>query len=310
MFKYLIVQLSDSSVSYCNYNASEAKNIISIENLKSGLLWGVKQGMDIQILFPDDDLPDDYNAVMADYDFVSIRSELKSEADIVVLKSWMSLHNLNRVSTPAILHTTINEFLNNYNLIVDHLWKFSRLNVSFSDVCNFRDEDVKSYEKALMTISDKIIENYQSGGLSQFNLLTDRIILSDMNNCNAGVESITLAPDGKFYICPAFYLAESSSVGDPVVGVHIPNQRLLQIENAPICRICDAFQCRRCVWLNKKLTNEMNTPGHEQCIMSHIERRVSGNLLERMRLYGEFAPDISIPDLDYLDPFEKIIKYE
>lgn len=306
MLKYLIVQLSDSSVSYCSYNVSERKNMISIENLKSGLLWGVKQGLDIQIVFPDNDLPEDYNAVLVDYDYVSIKSESASEADIVVLKNWMSLHNIGRISVPAILHTAINEFLNNYNMISRHLWKFSRLNVSFSDVWNFRDEDAKNYENALTTISEKIIENYKSGMLAQFNLLTDRIILSDMNNCNAGEESITLAPDGKFYICPAFYLSKSLSVGDPVGGVHIPNQQLLRLEYAPICRICDAFQCRRCVWLNRKLTNEMNTPGHEQCLMSHIERQVSKSLLDRMRLYGEFAPEIRIPDLDYLDPFEKL----
>ena len=38
----------------------------------------------------------------------------------------------------------------------------------------------------------------------QFNLLTDRMMLKEMNNCNAGYESITLAPDGNLYICLSF----------------------------------------------------------------------------------------------------------
>ena len=29
-----------------------------------------------------------------------------------------------------------------------------------------------------------------------------------MNSCGAGETNVTLAPDGKFYVCPAFYLDE------------------------------------------------------------------------------------------------------
>ena len=56
---------------------------------------------------------------------------------------------------------------------------------------------------------------YVQGGNPQLNLLTDRIMLDRMNNCNAGWESITLASDGKFYVCPAFYLeGEEAAIGD------------------------------------------------------------------------------------------------
>lgn len=43
-----------------------------------------------------------------------------------------------------------------------------------------------------------------------------------MNNCNAGWESVTLAPDAKFYVCPAFYLGNDGyAIGDLQKGLDI-----------------------------------------------------------------------------------------
>jgi len=122
-------------------------------------------------------------------------------------------------------------------------------------------------------LKNTVKEAFVQGLLPQINLLTDRILLDKMNNCNAGIENITLAPNGKFYVCPAFYLEnENDSVGDLVTGINIKNKYLYQLQNAPLCRKCDAYQCKRCVWLNRKTTREVNTPSHEQCVVAHIER--------------------------------------
>ena len=139
-------------------------------------------------------------------------------------------------------------------------------------------------------------------------------MLEKMNNCNAGSENITLAPDGKFYICPAFYLADENedfglgktkfSIGDLVNGLDIKNSQLYKLSYAPICRNCDAFQCKRCVWLNRKTTYEINTPSHEQCVVAHLERNASRVLLNNIRKYGEYLPHIEIKEIKYLDPFD------
>ena len=146
----------------------------------------------------------------------------------------------------------------------------------------------------------------------QLNLLTDRIMLTAMNNCNAGWESIALAPNGKFYACPAFYQTKCQtaidetdvSIGDLHQGVNIKNPQLYKLSHAPLCRNCDAYHCKRCVWLNRKTTFEINTPGHEQCVVAHIERNVSRELLTNIRKHGTFMPEINIKEIDYLDPFE------
>lgn len=73
----------------------------------------------------------------------------------------------------------------------------------------------------------------------------------------------------------------------------------------PLCRNCDACQCKRCVWLNRKTTYELNTPSHEQCVVAHLERNASRELLAAIRKHGAFLPQQEIKEIDYLDPFDK-----
>lgn len=132
-------------------------------------------------------------------------------------------------------------------------------------------------------------------------------MLQAMNNCGAGDSNITLAPNGKFYVCPAFYYENNDdSIGDLKNGLDIKNKQLYRLDHAPICRHCDAWQCKRCVWLNRKTTFEANTPSHEQCVIAHLERKASCDLLRYLRKYNAFLPDKEdIKDIDYLDPFDK-----
>lgn len=124
-----------------------------------------------------------------------------------------------------------------------------------------------------------------------------------MNNCNAGLTSITLAPNGKLYICPAFYYSSIDfSCGD-VREWEIKNQQLLKLDNAPICLLCDAYHCKRCLHKNFIQTLEINTPSYEQCYISHIEREQSRLLNQSIN--GKFR---NIKEIDYMDPFEKITK--
>ena len=132
------------------------------------------------------------------------------------------------------------------------------------------------------------------------------MMLKEMNNCGAGDTTITLAPNGKFYICPAFYYEdENDSIGDLEYGLDIKNKQLYKLDHAPICRHCDAYQCKRCIWLNHKMTLEVNTPSHEQCAVAHMERNVSRMLLKNIRMHGEFLTETEIKEIDYIDPFDK-----
>jgi len=132
------------------------------------------------------------------------------------------------------------------------------------------------------------------------------MMLKEMNNCGAGDTNITLAPNGKFYVCPAFYINnEEDGIGNIGHGLDIKNKQLYQLDHAPICSHCDAYQCKRCIWLNRETTLEVNTPSHEQCVVAHLERNASQNLLASIRKHGVFLPEMQIKEIVYLDPFDK-----
>lgn len=88
------------------------------------------------------------------------------------------------------------------------------------------------------------------------------------------------------------------------VAVHV--NTVLGIKFIPGgCVNCDAYQCKRCIWLNRKTTCEVNTPSHEQCVVAHLERNASRVLLNNIRKHESFLPEKEeIKEIDYLDPFE------
>lgn len=317
MLKYLIVKLDDTSVSFCHYpNSRKEKHLIVPSILEKAVLWAMKENLVIQYLYPDYKLPAEYREIInrsSHADIVSDRctdTHLRENADVVVFNSWEELSKYSfQEGQSYVIRTTLEDLFGNEKVLVDVLGKLNRLNVTITDIAGFSREE--EYKEFMDKILSSLVEEYKKGHNVQLNLLTDRILLDEMNNCNAGVESITLAPDGKFYICPAFYLdgKEGFSVGDIESGLDIKNPQLYRLDHAPICRNCDAWQCRRCVWLNRRLTLEVNTPGREQCVMSHIERNASRKLLSEIRKRGLFITEKDIPAIDYLDPFEIINKH-
>lgn len=317
MLQYLIIHLDDSSVSYCHYeNNKKDRNLISLDDLKAGILYAMKENLMIQMVYPDYQLPKEYETTIETIDHVKIKPITQStDANVVVIDSWNDLDSLKADEEIAyVLRTDKASFFECYSRLLPILEEVSRLNVVIKDIETFTDDDFAKYKTILSEIASKVKDCYENNHAVQLNLLTDRMMLEKMNNCNAGWESITLAPDGRFYVCPAFYLADDNedfgigkakfSVGDLESGLDIKNPQLYRLNHAPLCRKCDAYQCRRCVWLNRKTTYEVNTPSHEQCVVAHIERNASRNLLASIRTLGTFLPDKEIKEIDYLDPFD------
>lgn len=314
MLQYIIILLDETSTSYCHYeNIKTNRKLIDLETLKSGILFAMKENLMIQFVYPDYKLPQEYEEVIESIDHSKIVSSLSEdvsllgEADVVVYHDWTGLSfGKFEESKSYVLRTSKADLFDRFLLIKEVLSKVTRLNVVITDIESFKEKDFERYKQILHVLSEHLEKLYVEGRSPQLNLLTDRMMLSTMNNCGAGDTNITIAPNGKFYICPAFYLNdESDNVGSITEGLNIKNKQLYRLDHAPICRHCDSYQCKRCIWLNRKTTLEVNTPSHEQCVLSHIERNASKNLLERIRLHGDFLLDISISNIDYLDPFEK-----
>ena len=307
--QYIVILLDDTSVSYCHAdNPLTEKRLIPLEVLREAILFSMKQNLMIQFVYPDYELPKEYN------DLIETIDHIKIGKDVLVYESVPT--NVERKN--VVLRLTIADFLAKQYDIALLLPKVTRLNISITDIENFNDELKEDYKAALEMLNSVLLNIYKDGNQPEINILTDRLRLNEMHNCEAGVENITLAPNGKFYLCPAFYYDEqmgvstrmnhktkdaSRSVGDLEVGINIPNKQLLELERAPLCRICDAYHCNRCIWLNQKLTWDNNTPSRQQCVMAHIERNASRNLSNKLKDAG-FALENEIKEINYLAPLD------
>lgn len=327
MIQYLVILIDDTSTPYCHYqNNRVERRLISIQDLKAGIFFAMKENLMIQYVLPDYELPKEYKEVMNSIDSHLIAPSICKDknaveaADVIVFEKWDDLTNWNLdKSQTYVLRTTKQDFFVHYTMLNSVFGKVSRLNIAFNDVSSFADSDIGKYKNALEELCNSIVEEYKNGHSVQFNLLTDRMILKKMNNCGAGDSNITLAPDGKFYVCPAFYYdgvcdgkevslgdvcQKGYSIGSVKDGLDIKNPQLYKLDHAPLCRNCDAYQCKRCVWLNRRTTLEVNIPSHEQCVMAHIERNASRKLLSDIRNLGTFLSENDIKEIDYLDPFD------
>ncbi|MBP3298370.1 MAG: CXXX repeat peptide maturase [Muribaculaceae bacterium] len=307
MLKYMIVQLCDTSASFCHYpNTRAERKLISVEALRKALRMAMCENMTVQFLYPDYALPSEYVELIESVDHAKVAPVgVTDEADIVVLPSLDRADEVKEGDTVCVRISRA-ELCDSVEALSALLRRVTRLNVSLTDSHTAVPEELPAYADALDRLGETVKEEYARGHFVQLNLLTDRLMLKQMNNCNAGAETVTLAPDGKFYICPAFYLEGDSPVGDPDAGIEVPNAQLYALSHAPICRSCDAWHCRRCVWLNRKRTLEVNTPGRGQCLTAHAEREASRRLKERMDAAAPGNMFNEIEKLDYTDPFEKV----
>lgn len=310
MIQYLVILLDDTAVSFCHYsNPYKEQRLIPLDILKAGIRYAMKENLNVQFVYPTYPLPQEYEEAIDSVDHIKIKPSVCADsADVVIFDDVETLVSFPEFSKGKVYTLRISKvsLFANVELILPILYKVERMNIVITDVESFTDEDFDTYKAMLDTLAKEVEKVYVSGKAIQLNLLTDRMMLNKMNNCGAGDSCMTLAPDGKFYLCPAFYQSDDGfAVGDLTSGLDIKNQQLYRLDHAPLCRNCDAYQCKRCIWLNRKTTLEVNTPSHEQCVVAHLERNASRSLLQNIRKHGTFLPNKSdISEIDYLDPFD------
>ena len=325
MLQYLVILLDDTSTSYCHYtNSKNERHLISLDDLKAGIFFGMKENLMIQFVYPDYELPQEYKNVIETIDHSNIMPIVGKDADIIVFNDWSEMVGCTfNVDSTYLLRIDKSNLFAQRDFIKAVFRKVARLNVVITDVETFKDTDFDTYKECLEGWSQEIRSLYADGVSPQFNLITDRMVLDKMNNCGAGDTTITLAPDGRFYICPAFYLdgvcngeeksmsevcSKGYNIGSLAEGLNVKNPQLYKLSHAPLCRTCDSFHCKRCVWINRRITLEVNTPSSQQCVISHIEREVSRKLLNSLKDDIPSLHEKEIDELSYLDPFEIVNK--
>ena len=152
MLQYLIIQLDDTSTSYCHYpNTKSERRLISLEDLKAGVQFGMKENLMIQYVLPDYELPQEYVDVLESIDHSKIatsESVYAKNADVVVLNG---LEKECAVANDGVYVLRIDKasLFGNYERIIDIFKVCTRLNVVITDLDTFTDTDFDIYKQIL-----------------------------------------------------------------------------------------------------------------------------------------------------------------
>lgn len=299
--KYLMLITEDGITPHCNYrNWRKTDNKMSDDIVSKGLDFAEKNGFIPVFLGSNEGKSKDYLSI------VEAEVSCAGETCLYVFDNNVPME-ATTIGNDILLVNLDN--INRLSELVKAIKKSeNRINVILEDIEIWGEKEIEEYSCQLDKLMELIVDTYKENNLLEVNILTDRLNLKSMRNCTAGNNTFTLAPNGKFYICPAFYFDDPlNDIGDVNTGINIKNNYLLEYKNAPLCSNCDAYHCRRCKYLNKKLTNEINTPSRIQCVISHIERNKSAEL--QKKLAAEISDDAyenRIPKINYLDPLEII----
>ncbi len=279
----VIVLLSSASTAFCHSDNPNIGNfLMPLPILKRIVDKAEKEDLDLMMVFPENMLPEDYHNIInsiAHKSIAALDSDIRGDA--IVINGWDFDKSKIVKNTFYILRTTLHEFYYHIDILTFILHKATRLNIIFTDEASFCKDDETPYGQALATLARIILKEWTAGHQVSVNIVTDRLQLIEMDNCNAGWKTVTLAPNGKYYICPDFYYSGNATpCGDIFNGLDISNPLLYKLSHAPLCKDCGAYQCQRCVFLNREKTLEVNTPSFEQCDKSRIELEATMKFFE------------------------------
>lgn len=313
----LFVLMDSDAPSFCYYKTREMeRKVMDDEALKKVAFYALTENLSLNLILGEDGLTEAQKEILKWNDYVVYRSgkaqfptddktinvfDFESDTwDDSIGPTEMFILRISKDSL-----TELPAWLEAHSLAAD------KITVFVKEMETMTEAEFGPYKAVLDRLAAWLPEREEEKPF-ELSLLTDRLQLEKPNHCDAGVKHVTIGPDGNFYVCPGFYYREKNKDFliadiDTVLKTHelpIKNKQLYKLDHAPICENCDAWQCRRCVWLNKETTLEVNTPSRQQCVCAHLERNASRDLIEPL-----FIQDmVSIPEIEYLDPFEELMK--
>ncbi|MFA9377333.1 MAG: radical SAM peptide maturase, CXXX-repeat target family [Lachnotalea sp.] len=311
-YKKMNIILSDNYVTCCPIsNQSANKNYIHMDlgTIKSSIEYARQNFYKPIFIHSDKEFLNENCEIFSEYDSLHIVPAENYDSIKNLAKQYLLVFNEGNVDLKC--DYTKNCIFNIEGKSISNLYKCVKILLSKSDRINInilnleKDFDFETYQDELARIKDLLIDYYTiETQIKEINLLTDILYLSKLEPCGAGDNAITVAPNGKFYVCPAFYSEnEENSIGDLYNGLNNKNSHLYTKDYKPLCQKCDSYQCVSCVYHNKIHTMEVNIPSAYQCRKSFIEREISMSFQKALVDYNGF--NHILEELSYTDPIEQ-----
>jgi hypothetical protein len=155
MLQYLVILLDDTSVAYCHAdNPLKERNLIPLETLKKGILFGMKQNLMIQYVFPGYELPKEYAEVIESIDNVKIYPMGCKPITGIANDGETDVQVANTVPEKVeamnlVLRLTFSEMLAKKDAIAKLFASGARINLCITDVEQFTDKQIEAYKQVL-----------------------------------------------------------------------------------------------------------------------------------------------------------------
>ena len=153
------------SVTFChNDNGHKERRPMPLETLKAGILYGMKENLNIQFVYPDYALPDEYNEVIEAVDHTKIKpASMADGADVVVIDGLKQAVDGVCDGKTYVLRLAKDEMFAGHDAIVRLLENATRLNIVLTDVETFTDEDFIKYKNVLDALAKDVERMYVEG---------------------------------------------------------------------------------------------------------------------------------------------------
>lgn len=271
--KSLFFILSDDITPHCMYESHRASNVrMSRTIFDAGLQYAHENHMIPVFLGDPGDMLSSKESRKLHVQMTSDnRYEPRSEVEVVVPVMEARDLKTETACDSCILLIKRDMLPHLYDRLSELLSKgiCKRINIIKQDLLTWDDLDFALYQDVLNQIHSNIVD--QKVNAASINVLPH---LDERNHCTAGQFEFALAPNGKFYVCPAYYFNDSNdSVGDLETGIQVVESELFSIEKAKKCLKCDVNHCQRCSYLNKKATRMVNVPSANVCRAGEMEAK-------------------------------------
>ena len=258
--KYLNVLLSDDVMPHCSYtNRLTSNKVMSNEMIDAAIDFCYKYFL-IPIFIGDKQIGLNRED--------NIYFKISQEENLGINDAYVYDGNsFKSVSCGSIIITINRSILNGFDEIVIQAAKlYRRINIFVQDIEEMNANDMAMYQIGL----DKII--------SELSKWSHKPVINIFNDCyrycEAGVTSLTLAPDGLIYLCPAFYFNQlkHTAVGtihDDYFSYSAP--KTAKKESTAIVSEKEAIYSN-CIYNNYICTTELNIPSEQYVRIEKINQ--------------------------------------
>lgn len=245
--KYLIIYTSDFAPSHCFYNnekseESSVNNYMDEKVLQHSVKFAQSNTMFPVVIGNSPMFEGENFFYVNDYFPVNYKNKNKM---LIVNESNLK----DKFSTDVCILRTTKKMLPNLSKHVKSIFenkKSIRVNILLTEIKDLSENDKLIYKNQLDDLVDFIFNNLDKN--YSINIFDDLSSVENINNCDCGIDTFSVMPNGKLYLCPGMYFFDKSlSIGNIQDGFNISSKTL------------EIFKEKfRCIYINKTLTGEYN----------------------------------------------------